>query len=699
MDEKTLQFIERLGINAENSSGAMQQLIISLSKVNTASNGTANAASVAAQSLQDVRARSDAVANSFRTFTGAIGSYINGLTNLTSSVYGADKAFTSVIPTLDLIVSTFSKAVTGAGQALSGISIAGFSIGKASEAAAQGIVSTAEVLSSVLKFQLESAQKVSDQFLSMSKVGATFGGRISEMGAAAAGLRVPLLEFGKFVVSNVENLTKMGFSVTQAAKLTMGLGGDIYDTSDALVALYGSVENISAGVAEYYALQTQLGQNMKTRQEQDYIGLQNSARDYLIRQKELTAITGKNAELLKKEEEGRRKQLDYNLKLGRLSEEARKNVQEGMAIAGKTFGDAGAKYAEEYFATNGKVVSAEGLAYAATNQEAAAAIEQLMSTVKSSREQYRKGYGQYFAANADVLEAAAKNSEDLAEIMRATSNPIIKGMADTGSAIIQSLTFFRNMPGILEEIERERSSIVSDKLDPATQAFVNAERQRNEVQQKIDATVLKNMTDLGSTVTFLNNMTLSMVSQQKAIGEILTNLKNMTFNGAEGFNEAIQKLIDSIYRSMGFPLSPPNTPTGPTTTPRMGETGGGAAIGYPGHLGPRQQNNPATPPPAPAAPATAPSQTVGAMTVESLVAELAKTNKESTANNTLSEQQKTLETEIARLKTQITNLTSTSETNSQLITILNGQTSLMETLNSSMSDLIRSNKDIFTALA
>jgi hypothetical protein len=169
----------------------------------------------------------------------------------------------------------------------------------------------------------------------------------------------------------------------------------------------------------------------------------------------------------------------------------------------------------------------------------------------------------------------------------------------------------------------------------------------------------------------------------------------MTFDGTKGFNEAIQKLVDSIYRSMGFPLSPPNIPTRPP--PQVN----------PDRLGPNQESTLMPQSQAPVNPATvsaattanAPSQTVGAMTVESLVAELAKTNKESTANNTLSEQQKTLETEIARLKTQITNLTSTSETNSQLITILNGQTSLMETLNSSMSDLIRSNKDIFTALA
>jgi hypothetical protein len=60
--------------------------------------------------------------------------------------------------------------VTAAGSALSGASFAGMSFGKASEAAASGVVATFEVLSNVMKFQIDSAQKVADQFKNCQKL-------------------------------------------------------------------------------------------------------------------------------------------------------------------------------------------------------------------------------------------------------------------------------------------------------------------------------------------------------------------------------------------------------------------------------------------------------------------------------------------------------------------------------------------------
>jgi hypothetical protein len=495
-------------------------------------------------------------------------------------------------------------------------------------------------------------------------------------------------------------LSKLGLTVTQAGKRVAAMAMDIYENSDALVALYGNVENLSVGVAEFLALQNQLGSTV-TFQRQGFDNQRLAIQDYLIRQKELTALTGKSADTLKREEEGRRKQLDYNLKLGRLGDEARKNVQEGMSVAGKIFGDAGAKYAEEYFATGGKVYSAEAIAYAATNQEASKAIEQLMTTVNSSREQYRKGYGQYFAANADTLEAAARSNEDMAEILRASANPIIKGMAETGSAIMQSLEFIRNTPSMIAQIEADRTQITTGKLDAATQAFVDAERKRNEIQLAIDKEVLKNMQNIGSTVQFLQNATLDFVKAQASVTGIIEQLKtfrenNMLMDPVK-FKEAIGGIIDKLTITMGVDA------TQDSVIDKIKRAIGiGTGTALPVSVVPGQNPLPVTvvsgqgTPTAQAGPASpsTPAVALAAADADLFVA-LAKRNED---NSTISENNAVLAM-VERLQSQVASISAASGNTEQVVAALNDQNGLMATLNDKMSEMVDSNRSIFNALA
>jgi hypothetical protein len=697
MDPQTQQLLQQLGLTANNASGAMQQLISALSKTTSASNNQTNAATLTAQSLQQLQGSSGRLATAFGSTLSIGTSLIGSLTSITSTVYGADKAFTSVIPTLDALSSIFKKTVTAAGQLASGTSFLGTSFGRASEAIASGATAVMDIITDQLKFQLQSAQQVADSFLEVAKAGATFGGSIQAFASAAARAHMPLQEFGRFIVQNNETLSKLGKSITKAAVDAISFGRALYKDNDVLVALYKNIEGLSQGAAEYLALQNQLGAGAKL-DEQGLIRQRKSVEEYLIRQKELSAITGKNTDTLRREEEGRRKQLDYNLKLGRLGDEARKNVQEGMAIAGKVFGDSGAKYAEEYFATGGKVFSAEAIAYASTNQEAADAISNLMSTVNSSREQYRKGYGQYFAANADTLEAAARSNEDLAEISRAAANPIIRGMAETGAAIMQSGTLIRNMTAMLQEIEEEGKRLRSGKPgDAATQAFVDAERERAKVQIKIDETVLDNMKKIGSVTDFLNRQTMAYVEAQKDVGIIIQKLKQALEVGSqvryEDFVEWGKSLINAITGKLGV---------GPPPAPVVPESGGGAPV-QPGNLGTRGASLPGGPTLAQAAPSDLNAKiaeeylaTGGrAFSVEAIaaLADLRRTNQAIGNNNT------EIAAQFERLQTQIASLTNANDKTDQFVAALNNQNNLMETLNDKMGDMIDSNRNIFNALA
>jgi hypothetical protein len=66
MDERTQQLLEKLGLTANNTTGAMQQLISALSKTASASNNQTNAATLTAQSLQQLQGSSSRLASGFR---------------------------------------------------------------------------------------------------------------------------------------------------------------------------------------------------------------------------------------------------------------------------------------------------------------------------------------------------------------------------------------------------------------------------------------------------------------------------------------------------------------------------------------------------------------------------------------------------------------------------------------------------------
>ena len=686
MDERTQQLLEKLGLTANATSGAMQQLISALSKTASANNNQTNAATLTAQSLQQLQGSSNRLATGLSSALSIGTSFVGGLTTLTSTVYGADKAFASVIPTLDLITSTFTKTVTAAGTALSGVSFAGFSFGKASEAAAAGIAATFEVLSEAIKFQINSAQKVADQFLALSKVGATFGGSIGAMGADAAKLRIPLLEFGRIITTNVENLTKLGKSVRDAGFEVANYAAGLYDSSDALVALYGNVENLSAGVADYLALQVQLGHVDKMRGEQDRIisvRQSDAIKEYLIRQKELTAITGQSADALKKAEEERRRDLAYQLKVSRMSTTAQANVAEAFGIAQTKFGDEAAQYLKEYIRTQGKITDPAMISFASGNQEVARTMQMFAENVNLGKEQFQRTYAGFIKANASAYRGFAEGIEDLAELPPSLMNNFVQSQTKMGASLISNMNFFENLPATVEKMIAEGTDLRGVLTDSATKAFVDAERRRSQIQQEIDVSVLKNMQTLGGIMELLNQTTLAMVRSQDSINKLLDRLKN-TPTTAKEFNQAVGAIVDQIFREMGLPIKKENKAE-PAKVPEGGATELPPSASLPG---------PTFAQASPSAPRT-PSEIADQILREALLADSASQK----ANQEPSAESRNLASDITRLQTQIASLVTANNNNEQMIAVLTDQNGLMATLNDKMGELIDSNKSIFNALA
>ena len=670
----------------------MQQLISALSKTASASNNQTNAATLTAQSLQQLQGSSSRLASGFGAALSVGTGFVSGLTSLTATIYGADKAFSSVIPTLSFITNTFTKSVTAAGTVLSGFSVKGLSFGRASEAAAAGVAATAEILSDVIKFQIESAQKVSDQFQELTKVGATFGGSIGRMGAVAAELRIPLLQFGRVITGNIESLSKMGGSITDAGARVVSFGMDLYDNEDTLLALYGSIENINSGVADFMAMQAGIGK----AETVDYIAQRNAVKEYLVRQKELTALTGQSADALKKAEEKRQTDLAYQLQLrSETGKDTKNNMAEAFAIAGAKFNEEAAQYLQAYY--SGKV-GPEMEKFESMNQEVAQAMRFLSDNRNLDATEFKRQVGQYLQQNADSFMAFAESRRDLAQLPQDQMPDVVRSQVNMGSALIKNMDFFRDASSTMERLIAEGGRLRDTMTDPATKTFVDAERDRAKVQREIDSTVLTNMQNIGGTIRYLNDMTLSIVKTQKSVNELLEDLKKMPMQ-AQKFNDAVGGIVDGIFKRMGIDL-PPN----------RSERGSGSDAlsilrdifsgnrNIPVSVNPGQSpipvtvvSNPSSA--APAAPATPAGTSVSqAPAVSDIVAtKLASLSTENESRN--------LAADITRLQTQIASLVTANNNNEQMVAALTDQNGLMETLNDKMAELVDANRSIFNALA
>lgn len=570
MDEQQiLQLISNAANSMGQSGAAAQQLSSALQMLVRNTSNQTNAASVSRDILQELNLRSANLEKGFRSIAGTAAGLTQSLTIVSSSIYGADKAFTSVIPTLDFLNSTFNKVVTAFGLLGSGIQIAGFSFGRATEAIAAFASTAMDIITNLARFQLETSQKMADAAVDVAKFGASFGGSISVLVGELAKTGIPLQMYSRMVANNADELSKMGIGMRAAGLKVANFTREILQTDDRIVALYGSFDEAAKAVAAYQALQTQLGDVQNKNADQ----ARRDTNEYLIRMREISSITGKQAETLKKEEEGRRKQLDYNLKLGRLGEEARKNVTEGMSVAGKLFGDAGSKYAEEYFATGGKIFSKEAIAYQAMNQEAADAIGKMFdpNLINQSREGYRQSYSSMLEQARPGLEAFAKSMEELAENNRAANHPIIRSMTETATSILANLV---SLGKIVEQVnkleenrtnqfavtEEDRKRIVNGvevtvkeavvrSLDPAVTGFSVATRELLNTQSLLDNNVLKNMSNMSELIGFLNKATQGIISTQQSTIDAIRSISTASI---DDLKKTTIELAKSVFENIGF---------------------------------------------------------------------------------------------------------------------------------------------------
>ena len=138
------------------------------------------------------------------------------------------------------------------------------------------------------------ADETIESFRGLSSVGASFGGSITEMRLASAGMGLSLSEMSDLFRGNAANLAALGGSVAQGAVRFQKMNKNLKATGDfkSLMNMGFSVEQINEGMGSYIELQRRMGtlQNKSTQE------LAAGSADYLMQIDKLAKVTGKTRE-------------------------------------------------------------------------------------------------------------------------------------------------------------------------------------------------------------------------------------------------------------------------------------------------------------------------------------------------------------------------------------------------------------------
>jgi hypothetical protein len=540
--EKFNDSLKGLVGDLDNTSGAAQELVKILQSLNKASKEELAAKEKEAVLQKKIKDRQDKVDQGMQSMTASMIGVIAGLNAVTSSIYGSDKAFTSLVPTLDLYAKTTKDVLSAMGDLGSGVSILGFSTGKVSEGMAKVAGIGVDIVANIAKFQLETAQKLADNYVEMSKAGATFGGSINRMAQSAADAQLPIDIFGKLIKTNADGLSRMGLGVEKGAVVIGQMSNNIAKTNPRLLATYGSYENLNNAIAEYASLQTQVAAG----ELKDRKALEQGAMKYLDQQRELTALTGLSAEQLKKEQEERQKDAAYQLALNKMTADERLNSEYALTQISAKYGAEAAQYAKEYISTGGQVFSQAGLKFQAMAGPVADTVGKMVTGLNQNTDAFRSNANSIMTQDAARNMEFAKSNEFFAKMTQAGyENDITKMLTNVSGAIVRGNESAANAA-------QAHADILNDKakgIGAASQNFIDATNALAANQKQIDSMVVKNMSGMSKLIDFLYGQQKDILNMQDKVVDVINALAEKDF---AKFQTALGKLTEAILEKTGI---------------------------------------------------------------------------------------------------------------------------------------------------
>ena len=399
---------------------------------------------------QKIKLEDDASQNlvtGVRKFTGEIGRFAQSTLSASQSIYNSNKSFTAVLPTLQLVSDTVSTVIEAIGKGFSGVGVEvagfGFNTGRASEAIAGFVDAGSKLAFAQAKLQIENAQKFIDTYQELSKVGMSFGGQIEDMRQTALSGGLALDSFQRYVAASSQQLTLLGGNIQTGAERALKFGTTLAQQNPKLLAMYGSFDALQSATTDYMALQASYGIDVSNMTKEQTA----SAKDYLVNMKELSAITGKSTDALKKEQEERNRNAAFQHAMAGKTSQDKINTERALEVIRSKKGEDAYKYAMETIATNGNITSTAGLQFQGMLGETAETVRDMLSVTDQSKETYNAQEAQILKdrLGAEQRQADAYNQSYTKLYGALGSDPLFQSISGTTAAFIRNKTSIEDM--------------------------------------------------------------------------------------------------------------------------------------------------------------------------------------------------------------------------------------------------------------
>lgn len=459
----------------------------------------AEAAKQAEKTKEAYKRAAIGVAEGVGKAVSGITDFAKGITSTATAIHDTEKVFTGVIPTVDLLSNSFKAAISALSTAFSGIPWIGGAIGAVEKATA----AYTDIAVAVTKMQLEGAQKLLDSLTNVQKSGLFVAGSFDQMVkyAGQAGMSVSM--FNKYLTDNIESFAKFDGSINQAAKRAGDIAKGFRTTDQQLVLMYGSFDALAGATAQYMSLMSQTGRDYRATN----VNLNAEAKNYLYSMKELQALTGKNVDTLRKEQEERLRMAAYQntiAKMGAQGQEIQNRVSLITANAGKEAGD----YFAEMVANQGKIMSESGLRFAAMNEPLARMIKEMY--LLPTGDKGMGGMARIMEGYAPQLTKFYENQLSVTRLAYATNDETVQMMNRVQSQIMGNLNKFRSATEAVAEFEKNRAA---GKTDPAVKPTVAAMEAMVETQKNMDKLFKEFIPQMGDLAKRLYKVTDTLINK------------------------------------------------------------------------------------------------------------------------------------------------------------------------------------------
>lgn len=460
--------IENLRSSLGLTSAQAEDVARSLSNLNTATTRNVFATDAERKATEQLTNNLNRLKNAGTGVGTAFNTTVSGMSNLSTAISGSGAAFTAVIPilnTMQSVIGTMIASFKSLSGGLAGlVPFFGTALKGVSDVVAIGIGKSVDVIFGAAIAQVSATQNLANSFLTLSNSGMIFGGSLLEARDQAKAAGMSLETFASFATKNAAALALLSGNAQTSAVNVARISKDL---GPGLVSLYGGFENLGSAVADYMAMQTMVGKDAVKDQK----SLTEGAKAYLLNQKELSNLTGKDVNRLKQEQEARLKTAAFQSKLGEMGPLAAQRTQNAVSQIIAKYGDQAGQLAMESVARGGDIISEGGLKFQAMMPELANAITQVLDATKLSDDDYKQRQAEIFADTAGIIKNYQVQFKDYLELFAGGRGPtdLFKMLNDTVASGIAAQSALQNAVQAQAEASASTRDAMNKVYDPLSE--------------------------------------------------------------------------------------------------------------------------------------------------------------------------------------------------------------------------------------